>query len=94
MFRICPLQQAMLDVLVSLSSPLMTKDELSASNLLRVTVETLYSLPDSWTFSSTAPYTFTAAMDVPLNAEVSGERFPLLTERTHNRNCDMTTFAA
>lgn len=45
--------------------------DLSTSNLLRVTVETAYSLPDSWMQQSGQSPTCIAAMEVPLTEEVS-----------------------
>lgn len=61
----------MLEVTVSVSDPVLPKAELASSNLLRVTVETAYSVPDSWVpVPGHPPSTFTAALEVPLTAEV------------------------
>lgn len=66
------IQQACLNVTVSVSEPLLPKDEMASSNLLRVTVETAYSVPDSWAPGpGQPPSTCTVALEVPLTAEVS-----------------------
>ncbi|XP_077568878.1 cilia- and flagella-associated protein 70 isoform X1 [Stigmatopora nigra] len=61
-----------LEVCVSASAPLLTEEELATSNLMKVSLETLYSLPDTFnqSFGPTAPpYICTAIMDVPCTAE-------------------------
>ncbi|XP_057689615.1 cilia- and flagella-associated protein 70 isoform X2 [Corythoichthys intestinalis] len=61
-----------LDVCVSASAPLLTEEQLASSNLMKVSLETLYSLPDTFNqgFGPTAPpYICTAIMEVPCTAE-------------------------
>ncbi|KAG7498635.1 cilia-and flagella-associated protein 70 isoform X2 [Solea senegalensis] len=64
------IQQATLDVRISVPTPLLSEAELSPSNMLTVTIETAYSLPDSLTpGTSPASAAYTAALEVPLTAE-------------------------
>lgn len=55
---------------VSLSAPVLSEAEVSASSLLKVSIETAYSVPESWMMAHT-PFIYTAALEVPLTAEVS-----------------------
>ncbi|KAM8877324.1 cilia- and flagella-associated protein 70-like isoform 1-T1 [Synchiropus picturatus] len=65
-------KQPMVDVCVSVPETLLAELDLERSNLLRVTVETAYSLPGNWTLpsgSDTSPWIYTAAVEIPLTAE-------------------------
>ncbi|XP_026864945.2 cilia- and flagella-associated protein 70 [Electrophorus electricus] len=77
-----------LEVMVSVQEPLLSDAQLSESNLLTVTVETAFSVPEVW--SPGPPSSYVAAMQVPLMAEreqillfsdgvlkMSGEREPV-----------------
>ncbi|KAM4620358.1 cilia- and flagella-associated protein 70 [Polymixia lowei] len=61
-----------LDVSVSIPEPLLSETQLAGSNLLKVTVETAYSVPEVWNLDpgpGLLPFTYAAAMQVPLTAE-------------------------
>ncbi|XP_034016123.1 cilia- and flagella-associated protein 70-like isoform X2 [Thalassophryne amazonica] len=59
-----------LDVSVSVMEPVLSEAELSRSTLLKVTMETVYCVPEAWTrLSDSAPCTYRATLKVPLTAE-------------------------
>ena len=62
--------QPELDIEVSVNEPLLSEEQLKDANLFSITVESLFSPPDSWGASGTQ-YLYTAAMPLPQSAEVS-----------------------
>lgn len=55
----------LLDVVVSLSSPVVTSDEVESANFASIRVNSLYSLPDGWQPGGT-PYHFTVSLPLPI----------------------------
>ncbi|XP_048057772.1 cilia- and flagella-associated protein 70 [Megalobrama amblycephala] len=79
-----------LDVMVSVPEPLLSDAQRSDSNVLMVTVETVYSVPEVWNPASTPPSSYVAALQMPVSAtreqvllfsngvlKMGGEREPL-----------------
>ncbi|XDV12378.1 hypothetical protein PO909_001072, partial [Leuciscus waleckii] len=60
--------QSTLDVTVSVPEPLLSDDQRSDSNVLMVTVETMYSVPEVWNPASTPPSSYVAALQIPSSA--------------------------
>ncbi|CAL8294746.1 unnamed protein product [Merluccius merluccius] len=61
-----------LEVAVSVPTPLLSEAQRLASNLLTVTVETAFSVPEVWSLTSlpgAPPCSYTAALQLPLTAE-------------------------
>ncbi|XP_056609963.1 cilia- and flagella-associated protein 70 isoform X2 [Triplophysa dalaica] len=61
-------EKATLDVSVSVQEPLLSDIQISESNMLMVTVETAYSVPDIWDPASTPLSSYMAALQIPLTA--------------------------
>ncbi|XP_043090031.1 cilia- and flagella-associated protein 70 [Puntigrus tetrazona] len=57
-----------LDVTVHVPEPLLSDAQRSDSNVLMVTVETAYSVPDVWSPASTPPSQYIAALQMPVSA--------------------------
>uniref|UniRef100_A0A9J7X8B3 Cilia and flagella associated protein 70 n=1 Tax=Cyprinus carpio carpio TaxID=630221 RepID=A0A9J7X8B3_CYPCA len=58
-----------LDVMVHVPEPLLSDAQRSDSNVLMVTVETAYSVPDVWNPASTPPSHYIAALQMPVSKE-------------------------
>lgn len=62
--------QPTLEVTVSTPKQLLSDTQLSESNLLTVTVETAYSVPEVWNTAASGPqYSYVAALQVPLTSQ-------------------------
>jgi len=61
--------QPEVDVLLSVNEPLIDESQQNNSNLVTITMESLFSLPDSWTVTG-SQYAYATALPLPLNAEV------------------------
>ncbi|ELU15780.1 hypothetical protein CAPTEDRAFT_154432 [Capitella teleta] len=57
-----------LDVQLSVNEPLLSDSQLKECNLMNITMESLYSPPDSW-LPTGQQYMYTATLPMPLNAE-------------------------
>ena len=63
--------QPELDVSVSVNDPILSELQIKETNLMNLTVESLYSPPESWNIQHAAQYIFTAATPMPLSTEVN-----------------------
>uniref|UniRef100_A0A8C9SKD8 Cilia and flagella associated protein 70 n=1 Tax=Scleropages formosus TaxID=113540 RepID=A0A8C9SKD8_SCLFO len=59
-----------LDVTICTPEPLLSDVQLSQSNLLKVVIETAYSVPEVWSNDTGLPFNYVAALQVPLSTEV------------------------
>lgn len=61
--------QPEIDVLLSVNEPLVDEGQINNSNLVTITMESLFSPPEPWTVTGTQ-YAYAAALPLPINAEV------------------------
>ena len=54
---------------LSVNEPLLDVSQLNAGNLMTVTMETMYSPPETWTVTG-AQYAYASALPIPVNGEV------------------------
>jgi hypothetical protein len=50
---------------------LLNDDELSKSNLLTVTLDSMYALPETWAANLNKEYAYTAAIPLPVSDDVN-----------------------
>ena len=55
---------------MSVNDPILTDTQIKETNLMNLTVESLYSPPEAWNLQNSAQYMFTATTPMPLGAEV------------------------
>ena len=59
-----------MDVVVYVNDPLLTEDQLKSGNLITITAETLYSVPEAWNPTGTQ-YMYNVTLPFPLTEEVN-----------------------
>lgn len=69
-------QKPELDVQLSVAEPLLSEAQLKECNLMNITIESLYSPPETWSLAG-QQYMYTATLPVPLNAEVSSHAWSI-----------------
>ena len=62
--------QPELDVVVSVNEPLLNENQLKEANLISITMESLYSPPDTWGLSG-PQFNYTSALPLPISGSVS-----------------------
>uniref|UniRef100_A0A8C9VVL7 Cilia and flagella associated protein 70 n=1 Tax=Scleropages formosus TaxID=113540 RepID=A0A8C9VVL7_SCLFO len=65
----CKVMLPTLDVTICTPEPLLSDVQLSQSNLLKVVIETAYSVPEVWSNDTGLPFNYVAALQVPLSTE-------------------------
>ena len=55
---------------MTVDQQLLSEEDFSKSNIVAITVESLYSPPEPWN-NATQPYAYTVAMPLPISDEVS-----------------------
>ena len=56
-------------MIVSTDQPILSEDDLTKNNLIRINLESLFSLPDSWV-NQTQSYAYTVSLPLPCAEDV------------------------
>lgn len=57
---------------ISVDQPLLLDDEIAKTNLMTISLESMYALPDSWTSTTASKdFAYSIALPVPVNEDVS-----------------------
>ena len=59
-----------MEIRISVDQPLLNDDELSKSNLLTVTLDSMYALPETWAANVNKEYAYTVALPIPASEDV------------------------
>jgi hypothetical protein len=65
----CIIFKPELEIVVTLDQQLLSEEELAKSNIVTVTLESLYSPPEPW-LTATQPYAYTVSLPLPVTEEV------------------------
>ena len=58
-----------IEVSLSVEEPLFSNEQLSVSNMMRIGVESLYSLPDNWNVATASQFLYFVALPIPVSAQ-------------------------
>ena len=58
-----------IDVTLSVNEPLFSNEQLKASNMMRIGIESLYSLPEQWSSATANQYMYFVALPIPISAQ-------------------------
>lgn len=62
--------QPEMEVVISVQESLLEGTQIDQGNLMTLTIESLYSPPESWTMTG-SQYAYAAALPIPMSADVS-----------------------